>query len=196
MKFAPRRTFIWKGRELLLTRPRPLGSNPRGQLSGSNRCRVMPYPARGLSHIPKYRSASPTHNGIWQCDGPRLVLLGEPTAPPSPDRDVAAVCGLTVRHPIPRHPAPYGLPPKRKLRNPGREQRSGFFRLSISPAEPCPRLTRVLTLILGPGNGCRAKTSFGSISSSREPSRYFAAMEGSRFVRRWGSRALNRLLQT
>ena len=63
-----------------------------------------------------YRStglAAPTHNGIWQCDGPSLVLLGEPTAPPSPDRDVAAVRTLALRHPIPRHPAPYGLPPKR-----------------------------------------------------------------------------------
>jgi hypothetical protein len=55
--------------------------------------------------------------------------------------------------PIPRHSAPYGLLPNmsEKLRNHGREPRSGFSRLSVSLVEPCPRLTRVLTLILGWG---------------------------------------------
>jgi hypothetical protein len=39
------------------------------------------------------------------------VWLGEPYGTPSPDRDVAAVRALAVRHPIPRHPPLYGLLP-------------------------------------------------------------------------------------
>jgi hypothetical protein len=51
-------------------------------------------------------------------------------------------------------------------------------------------------LFWGRGTGVEQKTFFGNISSSGEPSRYFPAREGSRFVRRWRSRAPNRLLQT
>jgi hypothetical protein len=38
--------------------------------------------------------------------------------------------------------------------------------------------------------GVDQKTSFNSISSSREPSRYSAAMEGSQFVRRAAEREI------
>ena len=133
-----------------------------------------------------YRStglAAPTHNGIWQCDGPRLVLLGEPTAPPSPDRDVAAVCGLAVRHPIPRHPAPYGLPPNMSESSgtPGANNAPGSFALVF----PQPSLARASLgcshLFWGWGMGVEQKTSFGSISCCREPSRYFCCNGGLAF---------------
>jgi hypothetical protein len=52
--------------------------------------------------------------------------------------------------------------------------------LRCFPSRARPRLTPVLRIILGSGNGCRAKTSFGSIVSSGEPSRYFPAREGER----------------
>ena len=65
--------------------------------------------------------------------------------------------------------------------NPERGSRSGFFRLSVSLAEPCPRLTLVMTIIWV-GERVSNKTSFGSISSSGEPSRYFPTTEGSHFV--------------
>jgi len=57
---------------------------------------------------------------------------------------------LAVWHSIPRHSAPCGLLPNmsESSGNPGREPRSGFFCLSVSLAEPCPRLTRVLTVIV------------------------------------------------
>ena len=77
---------------------------------------------------------------------------------------------------------PYGLLPNMgESRNPGREQRPGFSGLSVSLAEPCPRLTPVITIIwVGEWVSCK-KPPF-SISSSGEPSRYFPATEGSRFV--------------
>ena len=40
-----------------------------------------------------------------------FCVLGGRYGTPSPDRDVAAIRGLAVRHPIPPTPRPYGLLP-------------------------------------------------------------------------------------
>ena len=49
-------------------------------------------------------SVALTHNGIWQCAGSSVVLLGEADGTPSPDKGVAAVRALAVRHSIPPTP--------------------------------------------------------------------------------------------
>jgi hypothetical protein len=77
-----------------------------------------------------------------------------------------------------------------------REQRSGFFRLRISPAEPCPRLTRVPTLNSGVGDW---------VSSKKPPLEVFPPLASPRVILLlwrarvlfdvWRSRALKRLLQ-
>ena len=80
---------------------------------------------------------------------------------------------------------PYGLLPNMSESSgtPGAEPRSGFSRLSVSLAEPCPRLTPVITIIrVGEWVSCKKPPSV-VFPPSGEPSRYFSATEGSRFVR-------------
>ena len=78
---------------------------------------------------------------------------------------------------------PYSLLPNMSESSgtPGENRARGFFRLSVSLAEPCLRLTPVITIIwVGEWVSCK-KPPF-SFSSSGEPSHYFPATEGSRFL--------------
>src|SRR5580700_7105363 len=90
--------------------------------------------------------------------GHSLVLLGEPYGTPIPRQRCCCRwrAGCTAPHP-PDTP-PYGLLPNmsESSGNPGREPRSGFFRVSVSLAEPCPRLTPVI-ISMESGDGCRSK---------------------------------------
>ena len=113
-----------------------------------------------------------------------LCCQANRTAPPSPDRGVAAVRVLAVRHPIPRHPAVGLLPDMSESSGtPGARTALGVLLPQCFPSQALPAPHSGDHNYLGRGMGVEQKTSFGSISSSGEPSRYFPATEGSRFVR-------------
>ena len=69
-------------------------------------CRVWGKAPRWLAHV--YRSTVPPLQRTIEYDNAPVLcceVRRTRTAPPSPDRGVAAVRALAVRHPIPRHPA-------------------------------------------------------------------------------------------
>ena len=76
-----------------------------------------------------------------------MVFLGELYGTPIPRQDVAAVRELAVRHSIPRHPARTAMLPNMSESSgtPGARTALGVFLPQCFPAEPCPRLTLVMS---------------------------------------------------
>ena len=146
-------------------------SEAQRQLQHATRRRLCRRTERAVSFY-LYQSTGldpPTHNGIRQCAGPSLVSLGEHYGTHPRQRCCCRSCAGCTASPRRTGCCLY----ERKLRNPGREPRSGFSRLSVSLAEPYPHLTRVLTIILGVG---------ARVSSKKPPLLVFPPLASPRVI--------------